>query len=763
MLACPRLVCRAPSPAPCARWRPTAPPVGGGLSPLSAARRLGRLVPGGARRGLRGLRPRLAGGRPRGASRSRRRWRAASRPCAWRSGSRSRPARCWPCWKGRSSAPGWRRSGPDRRGSSGRAPPCASRSPPDRRSARTAAGLPGWGRGDALEAPRGRGRGAPGRAGSRRQARLLASGLVPPRRRSAPGPRPSSAGPPWRRCAGPWPARLRREEHPERAARRHRRARARARPAREPGERAPEAAVRRLERDLELRTTPRADRRPDRTDRPRPGRIGRGRGRAARLGGAAGRDQGDRRVPAGFALGPHPTRASGRGSSSRASPRHSTASCPPPSPGWPASRATGASASNSRSAGPPLPPAAATRAAGHRRGRGRAGQPGRARPAHGRQGFRAARSGRAPAVRGGTAVSPVSPRRAAFLAPEVVQTSAMDCGPAALKCLLEGFGIPISYGRLREACQTDVDGTSIDTLEEMASISASTPSRSWSRVDHLLVPEARSLPAIVVVRHPVGLTHFVVVWRRHGRWLQVMDPATGRRWTGLRQFLDEVYLHRMPVPAAGWREWAGSEEFQAPLRARLRNLGITRDEGGQLIGEALAVPDWRSLAALDAGTRMTQSLIGSGAIARGREAGRLLRSLLARCREHPGNEESVVPVAWWSVRPAPPMRIRKSRSRCSSAAPCWSARGAAVRRLRRRRFRQTSPPSWPPLSASLLAAGPRAVAHVDRGRPLAPGAIALVLWWRGSAWWWRRCSSVRSSTSGANSGSAARGSGRSAC
>ena len=55
-----------------------------------------------------------------------------------------------------------------------------------------------------------------------------------------------------------------------------------------------------------------------------------------------------------------------------------------------------------------------------------------------------------------------------LLAPEVVQTSAMDCGPASLKTLLEGFGISVSYGRLREACQTDVDGTSIDTLEETA-------------------------------------------------------------------------------------------------------------------------------------------------------------------------------------------------------------------------------------------------------------------------------------------------------
>src|SRR5512140_1819543 len=55
-----------------------------------------------------------------------------------------------------------------------------------------------------------------------------------------------------------------------------------------------------------------------------------------------------------------------------------------------------------------------------------------------------------------------------LLAPEVIQTSAMDCGPASLKCLLDGFGLNASYGRLREACQTDVDGTSIDTLEDIA-------------------------------------------------------------------------------------------------------------------------------------------------------------------------------------------------------------------------------------------------------------------------------------------------------
>ena len=40
---------------------------------------------------------------------------------------------------------------------------------------------------------------------------------------------------------------------------------------------------------------------------------------------------------------------------------------------------------------------------------------------------------------------------------------------------------------------------------------------------------AAALPALVVVRLPSGITHFVVAWRRHGGRVQVMDPGSGRR------------------------------------------------------------------------------------------------------------------------------------------------------------------------------------------------------------------------------------------
>src|ERR1700720_3494107 len=148
--------------------------------------------------------------------------------------------------------------------------------------------------------------------------------------------------------------------------------------------------------------------------------------------------------------------------------------------------------------------------------------------------------------------------RARFIVREVVQTSNMDCGPAALNCLLGGFGINVHYGRLREACQTDVDGTSIDTIEDVANQLGLQAEQIMLPVDHVFLDEARALPAVAVVVQPNGNTHFIVVWRRHGRFVQLMAPAVGRRWVPAARFLDDLYVHKMAVPAADWREYAGS-------------------------------------------------------------------------------------------------------------------------------------------------------------------------------------------------------------
>ncbi len=242
-------------------------------------------------------------------------------------------------------------------------------------------------------------------------------------------------------------------------------------------------------------------------------------------------------------------------------------------------------------------------------------------------------------------------RRRALLVPEVVQTSAMDCGPAALKCLLGGYGVRISYGRLREACQIDLDGTSIDTLEDVAVQLGLDAEQILLPPDHLLLPEARALPAIAVVRLPNGLTHFVVIWRLHGRFVQVMDPAIGRRWPSRRQLLEQLYLHRHVVPAADWREWAGSDEFLEPLSARLARLGVAARGRERAAAEALADPGWRGLAALDAAARQLADLVGTGGIPKS-SATRALETLFARARDEEGDEPDPGG-GHWSVAPAP--------------------------------------------------------------------------------------------------------------
>ncbi|MFP3940973.1 MAG: ATP-binding cassette domain-containing protein [Thermoanaerobaculia bacterium] len=195
---------------------------------------------------------------------------------------------------------------------------------------------------------------------------------------------------------------------------------------------------------------------------------------------------------------------------------------------------------------------------------------------------------------------------------EVIQSSSMDCGPASLKALLDGFRIDVSYGRLREACQTDVDGSSIDELEKVANRLGLDAEQVMLPVDHLLLPEAKALPAILVVRLPNGLAHFVVAWSVDGRRVQVMDPAAGRQRLSRRALLDRVYVHRHAVPADAWRSWAGEEEFLSGLRARMAALGVAPGRCAALLDEALAEERWLPLAALDAAVRIVSSLVESG-------------------------------------------------------------------------------------------------------------------------------------------------------
>lgn len=234
-----------------------------------------------------------------------------------------------------------------------------------------------------------------------------------------------------------------------------------------------------------------------------------------------------------------------------------------------------------------------------------------------------------------------------WLIPEVIQTSAMDCGPAALKALLEAYGVSVSYGRLREACQTDVDGTSIDVIEETACRLGLKAQQVMLPAEHVLLDDPAALPAIVVTKLPGGDTHFVIAWRRLGGFVQVMDPALGRHWVREQRFLADLYRHTYEVSADDWRAWAGSEAFLQGLQQRIDKVARHGREVDDLIASAIADATWFSLAVLDAAVRMTEALLQSSAVRDKTASLGMLQAIYAEARSNP--ESQIIPPSYWSV------------------------------------------------------------------------------------------------------------------
>lgn len=234
-----------------------------------------------------------------------------------------------------------------------------------------------------------------------------------------------------------------------------------------------------------------------------------------------------------------------------------------------------------------------------------------------------------------------------WLAPEVIQSSAMDCGPAALACLFRGLGIGVRYGDLRTACATDVDGTSIDTLELLANAHGLRAEQVMLPLDHLPLPHAVALPAVIVTRQPLGGTHFVVVWSATRSFVQLMDPSVGRRVVRWERFREEIYVHEAAVPLPAWRAWAGSESFLGPLRQRLRALSIPSAE---LLTRALAEPNPQLLMHLDAATRMVATLCRSGAVRAGAQSTVLLNALLTEAGASAPGSGPAIPAEFYTAR-----------------------------------------------------------------------------------------------------------------
>jgi ATP-binding cassette subfamily B protein len=226
----------------------------------------------------------------------------------------------------------------------------------------------------------------------------------------------------------------------------------------------------------------------------------------------------------------------------------------------------------------------------------------------------------------------------------------MDCGPASLKAFLAGHGISTNYDALRELCYTDVDGTSIDALERLANRFGLPSEQVLVPFDHVLRSDAQCLPAIAVTKLAAGGNHFMVIWRRLGKLVQVMDPGRGRHWMTAQEIENNLYVHQMPIPSGIWTAWAHTTEFIGPLSERMLELGVSQEQLHRLVDEAMQKPDWRLLASLDATTRLVESFVANRGISKGKVAAAALEKMYARERlVRDSLLASMVPFQYWTA------------------------------------------------------------------------------------------------------------------
>lgn len=255
-------------------------------------------------------------------------------------------------------------------------------------------------------------------------------------------------------------------------------------------------------------------------------------------------------------------------------------------------------------------------------------------------------------------------------APEILQTSWLDCGPAALTSVLGGFGAAAPYERVRAMCSTGIDGTSIDSIEEVAISAGLDAVQMVVPVEQMLAMPEDYFPSIVAITLPDGFAHFVVAWRAGGRRVALMDPATGRRTESHEKFGRELYTHHLAVSAEMWRDWAASPIFTEGLVRRCRRLGIASAHAKELVAAALADTSPHGLAALDAALRFES--------ARAPRFRWLRRRLIRdRLRQHIVTRGAELPPdAWSCVIPGAPSADVTLKGAVLLVARSWSRESA---------------------------------------------------------------------------------------
>jgi ABC-type bacteriocin/lantibiotic exporter with double-glycine peptidase domain len=115
--------------------------------------------------------------------------------------------------------------------------------------------------------------------------------------------------------------------------------------------------------------------------------------------------------------------------------------------------------------------------------------------------------------------------------PVLLQLSAVECGAACLAMLLSYYGHATTVADVRQRCQVGRDGLSaLDLVKAARSYGLRVRAVSLQEDDLSLI----SVPAIVHWE----FNHFLIVERVSAAWVQVVDPALGRRRLTTKEFFN---------------------------------------------------------------------------------------------------------------------------------------------------------------------------------------------------------------------------------
>ena len=181
---------------------------------------------------------------------------------------------------------------------------------------------------------------------------------------------------------------------------------------------------------------------------------------------------------------------------------------------------------------------------------------------------------------------------------------------AALRAALTAHGITFDAETLARECKVDEDGASVDDLEDVAGKYGLDARQIIVPREHVLLPEAKLLPAIVILGREEDdpeLLEFVLVWKIEGDRAQIMDPVAGRRWVARMDLEKRIDRHEMVIPAEDWHAAETDPRYGDALRARLGALGVAADQARALVDRATADRGSRGLSALDAALRKLES------------------------------------------------------------------------------------------------------------------------------------------------------------